>query len=57
MIALVLFILAGIAFFAAAIGETLVRQPPADLVAWGLFFWVVAILLGQPIIATRLNRE
>lgn len=57
MPAIILLVLAGIAFLAAAIGEPLLRQPPADLVAWGLFFWVVAILLGQPIIAGRLNRE
>ena len=56
MIALVLLVLAGIAFFAAAIGQTILDQGPGDLVAWGLFFWVVAILLGNPLVAGRFDR-
>jgi len=39
-------ILAAICFFIAAVNENFLEQGPADLVAWGLFFWVVATLLG-----------
>lgn len=56
MIALILLVLAALCFFAAAINQTVVSQTPADLVAWGLCLWVVAILLGQPLVASRLDR-
>jgi hypothetical protein len=39
LIALLLFVLAGC-------GQTLFSQPPADLIAFGLAFWVAATLIG-----------
>lgn len=57
MIALILLVLAALCFLVAAINQTFLNQGPVDLIAWGLCLWVVAILLGQPLIASRINRE
>lgn len=39
LIALLLFVLAGV-------NQTLFSQPPPDLIAFGLAFWVAATLIG-----------
>lgn len=57
MIALVLLVLAALAFLASAVNQTILGEGPGELIAWGLFFWAVAILLGNPIISARFNRE
>lgn len=46
IVALVLKILATIVFLLAAVNENIFDQGPADLVAWGLCFWVLSELLG-----------
>ncbi len=46
LVALALKILAAIAFLLAGVNEDIFDQGPADLVAWGLLFWVVSELLG-----------
>jgi hypothetical protein len=46
MLGIVLRILAAIAFFVAAVNQTVLKQTPHELVAWGLFLWVVATLVG-----------
>lgn len=46
MISLVLYVLAAIAFFAAGANQTIFSQPELDEIAWGLFFIVLAKLLG-----------
>jgi hypothetical protein len=57
VVALILLVLAFLCFIFAAVGQTILDQPPLDLAFWGLACWALAILLGQPIIATRLTRE
>lgn len=39
-------VIAFLAFVLAAANQTIFSQPPADLVAWGLAFWVLATLIG-----------
>lgn len=46
MIGIVLRVLAFFAFVLAAANQTILSQPPADLVAWGLACWVLATLAG-----------
>lgn len=46
MIALLLRVLAFILFLVAAFNQTLFSQPPADLVAFGLAFWVLSTLVA-----------
>lgn len=46
MLGILLRLLALIAFVLAAANQTIFSQPPADLVAWGLAFWVTATLVG-----------
>lgn len=57
MLALILLVVAFLCFLLAAVGQTILDQPPLDLAYFGLAFWVLAILVGQPLIAGRLNRE
>lgn len=57
MISLILRVVALILFVVAALNQTLFDQPPADLVAWGLGCWVLATLLGDPIVSSRWTRE
>ena len=45
MISLILLVIAFLAFLLAALNQTVLDQPPADLVAWGLAAWVLATLL------------
>lgn len=47
MIRLLLLLVAFLLFVLAAVNQTLFNQPPADLFAWGLAAYVVAILLGD----------
>lgn len=46
MLGIALRIAAAFAFVLAAANQTILSQPPADLVAWGLAFWVLATLVG-----------
>ena len=46
MISLILLVLAALCFLIAAVNQTVLSQGPADLVAFGLLFWVVAVLLS-----------
>lgn len=57
MIALILRVLAFLLFLLAAVNQTLLGQPPADLVAWGLAAWVLSTLLGDPIVVARFRSE
>lgn len=43
---LVFLVIAIILFFLAAVGQTVLSQPPHDLVAWGLMSLALALLLG-----------
>jgi hypothetical protein len=45
VIGLILRIAAFLLFLLAAVNQTLFQQPPADLVAFGLAAWVLAVLL------------
>ena len=45
MVALICTVVALILFVVAGANETLFDQPPADLIAWGLAFYVLGILL------------
>lgn len=46
MIAIILRVLAFVAFFLAGVNQTILDQPPQDLVAFGLAAWVLATLLA-----------
>ncbi len=46
MLALILRVVAFLLFLLAACNQTILSQPPADLVAWGLAAWVLATLVG-----------
>jgi len=46
MLGIILRVLAFLAFVLAAANQTILSQPPADLVAWGLACWVLATLIG-----------
>jgi len=46
MISLAAYIIAGILFLLAGANQTIFGQPPADEIAWGLFFLVLAGLLS-----------
>ena len=52
-VALILKVLAAIAFLLAAVNESIFEQGPADLVAWGLLLWVVSELLGGAVAVIR----
>lgn len=56
MVGLIALILAVACFLLAAIGQTLLNQPPLDLAYWGLAFFAFAILWGHPIVAARTGR-
>jgi len=45
LLTILLLLLAALCFLLAAVNQTVFSQGPVDLVAFGLFFWVVAILL------------
>lgn len=53
MISLILRVVAFLLFVAAGLGQTLLEQPPVELIAWGLGCWVLATLLGNPIVVAR----
>lgn len=46
MLGLVFLVVAAIAFLLAGCNQDIFDQGPADLVAWGLFFWVLSALVG-----------
>ena len=46
MLGIALRVIAALLFLLAAANQTLLHQGPADLVAWGLFAWVLATLFG-----------
>lgn len=46
MLGIILRVLACLMFILAGAGQTVLSQPPADLVAWGLAAWVLATLIG-----------
>lgn len=46
MISTILRVVAFLLFLLAAVNQTILEQPPVDLVAWGLAAWVLATLLG-----------
>jgi len=46
MLSIVCYVVAGLAFLLAGANQTLFSQPPPDEIAWGLFFVVLAWLLG-----------
>lgn len=46
MLGLILRVVAFLAFLLAAVNQTVFSQPPADEVAFGLAFWVLATLVG-----------
>ena len=46
MIGIILRVIAFLCFILAAANQTILSQPPADLVAWGLAGWVLAALIG-----------
>jgi hypothetical protein len=45
VIGVILRVVAFVLFVVAGVNETLLNQPPADLVAFGLAAWVLAVLL------------
>ena len=47
MLGIVLRVVAFVVFVLAALGQTVLNQAPADLVAWGLAAWVLATLVGD----------
>lgn len=46
MLGIILRVIAFLLFVLAAANQTVFSQPPADLIAWGLAAWVLAILVG-----------
>lgn len=47
MLGIVLRVLAFLAFILAAANQTILSQPPPDLIAWGLACWILATLIGR----------
>lgn len=56
MIALVLLVLSAIAFLLAACNQSIFEQGPGDLVAWGLFFFVLSALFGAALVVYEKRR-
>jgi hypothetical protein len=58
MIGVLLLCIAFLCFLLAAVGQTVLDQPPHDLVAWGLAAYMLSIIVGAagPFIA-RYNKE
>lgn len=46
MISLILMVLAAICFLLAAVNQVIFDQGQVDLIAFGLLFWVLGVLLG-----------
>ena len=56
MLGIVLRVIALLCFVLAGANQTIFTQPPADLVAFGLAFWVAATLIGGYDFGGRFNR-
>jgi hypothetical protein len=50
MLSIALRIVAALLFLLAGVNQTLLNQPPADLIAFGLLAWVLATLFGSAVI-------
>lgn len=57
MLGLILRVIAFILFLVAAFNQTLFKQDPHELVAFGLAAWVLATVLGEWVPAFTINRS
>lgn len=56
MLGILLRCVAALVFLLAALDQTLFKQTPTELVAWGLFAWVLATLLDGFNLGTYVRR-